>query len=193
MSNDTPPRACLADFGFTTMTLDPTMSCSVKSEGGAVTFMSPEILAPSRFGLKDSVPMQEADVYAFGLVIYQVWEQDRGYPPFTYIAQVLTGETPFRGLRLGEIALSVVQGERPAKPENASAIGFSDSLWNFVQCCWDGKMESRPEVAEVVSRLERAAVDWDGVMPPCVHEGAIPEEPLSDSMEYRKLGISIPP
>jgi hypothetical protein len=80
MSNHTPPRACLADFGFMTMVLDPEqpISCSAQLEGGTMMFMSPELLIPSRFGLKDSVPMPEGDIYAFGLVIFQVCEQDHG-------------------------------------------------------------------------------------------------------------------
>jgi hypothetical protein len=76
MSNDTPPRACLADFGLMAMVLDPKqpMSCSAQLEGGTTTFMSPELLVPSMFGVKSSVPTPEADIYAFGLVIFQVWE-----------------------------------------------------------------------------------------------------------------------
>ena len=79
MSNDSPPRACLADFGFMTMVLDPRqpMSCSAKLEGGTVMFMSPELLVPSRFGFTESIPTPEADIYAFGLVIYQVCDHDR--------------------------------------------------------------------------------------------------------------------
>ena len=74
MTNDNPPKACLADFGFTTMVLDPQnpMSSSVMLEGGTMTFMAPELLAPSRYGLKNAVPTKEGDVYAFGLVILQV-------------------------------------------------------------------------------------------------------------------------
>jgi len=79
MSNDSPPRACVADFGFMTMVLDPRqpISCSAQLEGGTVMFMSPELLAPSRFGLKESIPTPEADIYAFGLVIHQVCDNDR--------------------------------------------------------------------------------------------------------------------
>lgn len=74
MTNDTPPKACLADFGFTTMVLDPynPMSSSFKLEGGTMMFMAPELLAPSKYGLKNAVPTREGDVYAFGLVILQV-------------------------------------------------------------------------------------------------------------------------
>jgi len=194
MSNHSPPRACLADFGLMTMVLDPgqPMSCSVQLEGGTVMFMSPELLGPSKFGFTESILTPEADIFAFGLVIYQVCDHDRGYPLFTYIFQVLTGELPFPGLGMTKIALNAVQGIRPSKPENASAIGFSDSLWNFVQRCWDGEMKLRPKVAEVVSQLERAAVNWDGVMPPCVQVESIAsarQEPASNSGAHSEFEI----
>ena len=85
MSNNDPPRACLADFGFMTMVLDPSqpMSCSAQLEGSTMMFMSPELLVPKRFGCTESVPTPEADIYAFGLVIYQVYEHDCGYLSFT--------------------------------------------------------------------------------------------------------------
>ena len=97
---------------------------------------------------------------------------------------------------MAEIALNVVQGIRPLKPENASAIGFSDSLWDFVQRCWDGQMELRPKVAEAVSQLKRAAADWDGVMPPCAQVESVVSaspEPVLDSMAHCKLWILILP
>ena len=74
MSNDTPPRACLADFGFMSMVLDPIdpMACCAQLEGGTKAFMSPELLVPSKFGFKDSGPTPHADIYAFGMVIFQV-------------------------------------------------------------------------------------------------------------------------
>ena len=50
--------------------MDPS---SYEPEDGASSFMAPELLAPSRFGLKSAVPTQEGDVYAFGLVILQVF------------------------------------------------------------------------------------------------------------------------
>ena len=81
MSNDTPPRACLADFGFMTVVFDPAqpMSCSAQLEGGTLAFMSPELLVPSKFGIENSIPTKGADIYAFGLVIFQVCAQDLGY------------------------------------------------------------------------------------------------------------------
>ena len=74
MSNDTPPRACLADFGFITAVPDPTqrLSNSAQMEGGTPCFSPPELLVPDAFGKKDAPPTQQADIYAFGLVIFQV-------------------------------------------------------------------------------------------------------------------------
>jgi len=196
MSNGSPPRACLADFGFMTMVLDPSqpMSCSAQLEGGTLMFMSPELLVPSKFGFTESVPTSEADIFAFGLVIHQACDRNREYPPFTYIFQVLTGKLPFPGLGMAEIVLNVVQGIRPSKPENAPAIGFSDSLWSFTQRCWNGEMKLRPKVAEVVSQLGRATAGWSGVMPPCAQVESVVSatpDPVSDSMAHGKLWILI--
>ena len=48
-------------------------------------FMPPELLVPSKFGMPDSMPTTEADVYAFGFVIFQVCGGDRGYHPSAYV------------------------------------------------------------------------------------------------------------
>ena len=91
---------------------------------------------------------------------------------YVYLPQVLQGESPFRGIKDWALAWHVLRGDRPGKPENAPAIGFSDSLWDFTERCWDGKMEFRPEVGEVVNHLEEAATKWNGLMPPCVQAKA---------------------
>ena len=74
MTNDTPPTACLADFGFTTMVFDPllSMASSQTVQGGTLAFMAPELLAPSEYNLTSLTPTREADIYAFSLVILQV-------------------------------------------------------------------------------------------------------------------------
>ena len=57
------------------MVLDPQtpVSPTLELEGGTFTYMAPELLAPSKYGLKNAVPTQESDIYAFGLVILQVF------------------------------------------------------------------------------------------------------------------------
>ena len=166
MSNDRPPRACLADFGFMTTVINPIPLTYARIPCADEIFTSPELLVPSRFGLKDATPNSEADIYAFGLVILQVYVKHRARLTLAYVVQVLTGEIPFRGIRTSELLFLVVEGRRPDKPTNASAIGFSDPLWGLVQRCWDGNINLRPKVAEVVTHLAEAAVSWHGPIPP---------------------------
>jgi len=195
MSNDVPPRACLADFGLMTMVLDPSHPISgAQLEGETMIFMAPELLAPTKFGMKQRTPTSQTDIYAFGFVILQVCEEDHGNQLSTYIAQVLTGEIPSRSVSKG-FFYSVVEGSRPDKPENASSIGFSDLLWGFVQRCWDGNKTRRPKVAEVITHLGEAATNWNGLMPPCVVVEDVPSDSeelssdSSDSMMHREFEI----
>ena len=85
----------------------------------------------------------------------------------------------------------MLRGKRPDKPENASTIGFSDLLWGFTQRCWDGKMELRPKIGEVVTRLRGAAANWDGLMPPCppVEDVTSGSEEVSGSEKYSDFEV----
>ena len=47
------------------------LSESIVGEG-ATPFMAPELLFPSRFGLEKCTSTKEADIYAMGMVVYQV-------------------------------------------------------------------------------------------------------------------------
>lgn len=75
ITNTNPVSACLADFGFMTIVHDPSlgMESSASDAGGGTTpFMAPELLVPSKFGLRKCIPTKEADIYAMAMVIYQV-------------------------------------------------------------------------------------------------------------------------
>ena len=98
-------------------------------------------------------------------------------------------------MRIPALGYFVLRGERPTKPENASAIGFSDSLWDFTQRCWDGKIELRPTAGVVVAHLGEAVAGWDGLMPPCsqMEDAASGPEETSGSKKYSELEISILP
>jgi len=104
--------------------------------------------------------------------------------------QVLTGGIPFPGIQDSAVGYHVLRGGRPKRPEDASNIGFSDSLWTFTQSCWHGEMESRPEVEEVVKHLGDAVIDWDGEMPPCSPAGDTvldSGEPVSEELASEDL------
>jgi len=188
MTNEEPPRACLADFMFMTMVLDPhnPMSSNFALEGGTLAFMAPELLEPSRHGLKNSAPTKEGDIYAFGLVILQVTALSRYNLGVIFLAihQVLTGEQPFSGIKSIEVAFKISSGFRPAKPENAEAIGISESLWKLIQKCWDSERTRRSQIQEVVEGVADAAANWHVVAPPSITKhGEDTDEEESDELE----------
>ena len=86
-------------------------------------------------------------------------------------------------MRDSEIAWLVVEGLRPKEPEDASAIGFSNSLWDFVQRCWSGNVKLRPQVADVVTCLRQAAEEWNGLMPPSALAESVSN--LSEHSEFQ--------
>ena len=83
---------------------------STTTAGGTPFYMAPELLNPEKYGEKNSRPTKPADIYAFGMVIYEV----------------LTGFDPFYDQDLGVIQLvcRVLDGLRPTKPSNTEDIGF---------------------------------------------------------------------
>ena len=56
---------------------DHSMSAHAMVEGGTFSFMAPEILVPAKFGLGSSISTREADIFAFGLVVLQVFRLNR--------------------------------------------------------------------------------------------------------------------
>lgn len=113
--------------------------------------MAPELLYPNKFGLHDSQVSKAADIYAFGMVVYEVLT---GCPPF---------EVERR--RHAEIILRIIEGERPRKPEQAEDIGFSGGTWKFVKQCWNQDRGNRPTTEQAYKHFQRAA-KTSSVVPP---------------------------
>jgi len=82
-------RACIADFGLSTITGVATSAAAGISQaslisndtlmsfigGGTRRWMSPELLYPEKFGMPESEgnrPTRQSDCYALGMVIYEV-------------------------------------------------------------------------------------------------------------------------
>jgi serine/threonine protein kinase len=125
----------LADFGFTRVA---TISVKLSSEEqGTASFMAPELLFSTKFGLKKGVPSKEADVYALGMTVYQV----------------LTGKWPFFPKKESEVIHAVILGGRPPKPENAEGIGMTEVVWDLVEECWREDRTKRPIISEVLGRF----------------------------------------
>jgi len=95
---DTSGRARLADFGLLTI-LSNSMILSSCRQSGTIRWMSPELLDPEMFGLKDSRRKKSSYCYALGTVIYEVLSGQVPFPrysDYTPVAKVLRGERPER-------------------------------------------------------------------------------------------------
>ena len=149
---DGPVRACLADFGLSTLAPSPLGETSTITTGGTYLYMSPELLDPGDFGGESARPTQPADIYAFGMVIYEV----------------LTGSNPFHGYNMGMFQLMglVMKGGRPKEPSNAGEIGFGSGTWELVKECWRDQPTGRPTIERVLAHLVRSSAGVDDLKSP---------------------------
>ena len=95
--------------------------------------MSPELIAPQRFGLKNSRPTKHSDCYALGMVIYET----------------ISGNLPFHEHTDLTVFVKVLEGKRPPRGER-----FAESLWKMLERCWASQPNDRPNIEVVLQRLE---------------------------------------
>jgi len=131
------------------------ISCT---EGGTLRWMSPELLDPEPFGLKDGRPTKESDCYALGMVIYEV----------------LSGRTPFARCKGTVVIRKVMGGERPRRPRGSRAMWFTDGVWGMLELCWKPQPRDRPNLKSVLRCLEGVKRPL-GTLPPAptVDEGVV--------------------
>ena len=153
-------HARLTDYGLTAIVSDPNTvepGSTTSPSVGTVRYMSPELLNPGGFEMSDSNPTKESDIYAFGVVTYQVSVTYRiSVPEIKYGMQVITREQPFSGAKDGAIIYGVVTGERPKRPSGPNKW-LTDDVWNFISRCWSASWDGRPSVDFAVNSLNDAA------------------------------------
>ena len=111
--------------------------------------MSPELLDPDRFGLRDGRPTKHSDCYALGMVILEV----------------LSGKPPFSNYNGMTVMRKIVEGERPGRPEGQEAVWFTADLWEMLEQCWSLQPERRPTIDEVLRRLRQGSTAWQPISP----------------------------
>ncbi|KAF9644426.1 kinase-like protein [Thelephora ganbajun] len=168
ITNETPPQACLADFGLSTLAPSSQGAATTITAGGTPLYMAPELLVPTKFGKPNARPTQPADIYALGMVILEV----------------LTGFQPFyeQNWTVSELTYHVLYGTRPTKPSDAGRIGFGGGTWELVEKCWMEEPTRRPTIERVLSHLTRVAASSAivGPTPEIPHEST-GSHPESDS------------
>jgi len=99
--------------------------------------MSPELLHPESFGLTKGHPTKESDVYALGMVVYEV----------------LSGQAPFGLTRTSVVIWKVLEGHRPEKPQGNDGKLFVDPIWGALERCWKPQPSDRPSAKAVLQCL----------------------------------------
>jgi len=66
------------------------------------------------------------------------------------LSKVFTGRHPFSELAAPVIASRIMDGGRPARPQEARELGLTDSVWDMAVRCWHQDSVQRPTMTEVV-------------------------------------------
>ncbi|KAH8795204.1 kinase-like domain-containing protein [Flagelloscypha sp. PMI_526] len=124
----------LADFGITSLICTNTVTtdlATITSTKGSSRWMAPEVFDPASY--KDSTRVRAAprDVYAFACTSLEV----------------MTGKPPFPERPEPAVMVSVLQGERPERPQQSESL--TDELWNLIERCWTQKPEARPTFDDI--------------------------------------------
>ena len=151
-------KGVLCDFGLSRMKADVTTHTAML--GTAVITGSRNWMAPER--LKGGSVRKPSDIYAFGMVIYEVnpqlsWSM---IDLTSHHDKIYTKEIPLGHIAYGDF-LELVAGQdaRPDRPDEDEAPELSDDLWDLARSCWAKEPLLRPTaegVCETISHLLEA-------------------------------------
>lgn len=138
-------RACLADFGISSVSDEHIMSwtsqSSPGSQGGTSRWQAPELFKKS----PEDKPIRNtelSDIYAWSCAVFEIF----------------TGELPFHHISRDDVLIKrVCKGGRPRRPPGSSRSwhewGLTESIWSLMQDCWVADPNKRPTAMKVVQRL----------------------------------------
>ena len=128
--------AQICDYGLTPITSNPVFAIvATPGVAGSPRWLAPEIIGPpSETGSKQILASKPADVFAFAMLVVEVF----------------TGKVPFPDMTNGSVIIQVVNGKRPVKPPAAEQLGLTTEMWKFIEKCWSADPSKRPTMDEVV-------------------------------------------
>ncbi|KLO13875.1 kinase-like protein [Schizopora paradoxa] len=138
----------LADFGLSVALShsQSTMGMTTASTKGTVRWMAIELL--SVLGDEPSKPCEQTDMWAFGMVVYEL----------------LSWEIPYNNIRNEVLVLmAIMNGQLPLKPgmpESVDDIQLFGGLWDLACLCWKERI-SRPTAEFVTEHLTNRIMDCE--------------------------------
>ncbi len=126
-------QARLTDFGVARIVHGPGLT-QTTSIIGTPTYLAPEVAG-------GGAPTPAVDVYAFGLILYEL----------------LAGRPPF----VGHHPIAVLQQHATAAPRRLP--GMPDSLWSAISVCTAKDPAERPVIGQVAAALREAAPSLAGL------------------------------
>jgi len=133
-------KAKLCDFGLSSIVVEFCGTSSLTScIGGAVRWADASLYSLST----DDDEVQEtpalttrSDIYSFGSVTLEI----------------LSGRMPYFYIKTdAQVVIEIHKGNRPRRPAQSFV---TDAQWEFIQRCWAGNPEERPDCAEVVRSIK---------------------------------------
>lgn len=115
---------------------------------------APELVDPQRFRLTDTGATPASDVYAFGVLTWEVsgvHANFSGYILRAALGQIFAGQVPFSEKGTVAGVYSMLKGRRPDRPHHPE---LSDRVWKVIQRCWKDNPTQRKTMAQVVTILE---------------------------------------
>ncbi|KAF9459862.1 kinase-like domain-containing protein, partial [Collybia nuda] len=143
-------RACLADFGLSSVTdaqiLNWTSHSSVGSKGGTVRWQAPELFDFDGDTLVHNT--KASDIYSLSCVFYELF----------------TGSVPFYNLfRAPAVMYRVQSGGQPARPADSHIVwqswGLTAEVWSLMESCWNRIPDARPSIDDIASQLSQTIVE----------------------------------
>jgi len=137
----------LADFGLSLALSQSqsTMGTTTASTKGTVRWMAIELF-PTISGDPPSNHDEKSDVWAFGMVVYEL----------------LTWGVPYKSKRNDvAVMMAIVNGELPEKPEDDNKSRMFNALWELCCSCWQRNSESRPSARYIADHLIAQSLSWE--------------------------------
>jgi len=123
----------IGDFGFSQVIKSGSTLLDQKGPKGTALYMAPEVMMKQEFN-------EKADVYSFGLILYELATCEELFPEYSEI-------DPF-------YEAICKKRLRPTIPQH-----FPKSLQSLITRCWDHDPHNRPSFSDISTRMNEVLID----------------------------------